>query len=85
VAFPVDRGRWYTGSRFIKIAPPDEEARFNLGTLPPGDYWVAAVDALPDGSLEDPELLARLSTVGRRVTLSAGQRVVADLPLVKVS
>jgi hypothetical protein len=82
IAFPVDRGRWYSGSRFIRIAEPDEEARFTLGTLPPGDYWVAALDALPDGSLEDPELLARLSTIGRRVALSAGQRMVTDLPLI---
>jgi hypothetical protein len=32
--------------------------------------------------MEDPEVLSRLSTIGRRVTLSAGQRLVADLPLV---
>jgi protocatechuate 3,4-dioxygenase beta subunit len=85
VAFPVDRGRWSSGSRFIKTAQPDEDARFTLGTLPPGDYWVAAVDALFEGSIEDPERLDRLSTIGRRVTLSAGQRMVVDLPLVRLA
>jgi hypothetical protein len=82
VALPVDRDRWYSGSAFIRTAHPDEEARFALGTLPPGDYWIAALDSLPDGSLEDPELLARLSAIGRRVALSAGQRLVTDLSLV---
>ena len=81
IAFAVDRNRWYNGSRFIKLAHPDEEARFSLGMLPPGNYWVAAVDALPDGSLEDPDLLERLSIIGRRTTLIAGQRLVTDLPL----
>ena len=85
VAFPVDRKRWYTGSSFIKAAHPGEEARFALATLPPGDYFVAAVDVLPEGSLEDPELLERLSTIGRRVALSAGQRLMTDLPLARFS
>ena len=50
--------------------------------LPPGDYWVAEVDALFDESLDDPELLQRLGTVSRRVSLSAGERLVTDLSLV---
>jgi hypothetical protein len=85
VAFPVDRDRWYTGSRFIKSAHPGEDARFAVGTLPPGDYYVAALDVLPEGSMEDPELLERLSTIGRRVALSAGQRLIADLPLARLA
>ena len=85
IALPVDRNRWYNGSRFIKLAHPDEEARFSLGMLPPGNYWVAAVDALPDESLEDPDLLERLSTIGRRTTLISGQRLVTDLPLAATS
>ena len=84
IALPVDRRQWYSGSRFIKLARPDEEARFTVGTLPPGDYWLAAVNALMEGSVEDPEMLAALSAIGRRVTLSAGQRMVTDLPLYNV-
>jgi protocatechuate 3,4-dioxygenase beta subunit len=84
IVFPVDRQRWHIGSRYSRTAYPDEEARFTLGTLPPGDYFVAAVDALPGGAMEDPELLARLTTVARRVALAAGERMVADLPLVRL-
>jgi protocatechuate 3,4-dioxygenase beta subunit len=84
VAFPVDRQRWYAGSRYVKSARPDGESRFRLLSLPPGDYWVAAIAALPDAVLQDVDLLTRLSTVARRVTLSAGQRLVTDLPLLRV-
>jgi hypothetical protein len=84
VAFPVDRERWYTGSRYVKSAPPDRESRFRLQPLPPGDYWVAAVDTLPEAALQDIDWLTRLSTVARRVTVSAGQRLVTDIPLSRV-
>jgi hypothetical protein len=84
VAFPVDRERWYTGSRYVKSAPPDAESRFRLQPLPPGDYWVAAVDTLPEAALQDIDWLTKLSTLARRVTISAGQRLVADVPLSRV-
>ena len=84
VAFPVDRQRWYTGSRYVKSAQPVERARFTIPSLPPGDYWLAAVEALPDGALRDPGVLDALTAVGRRVTLAAGERRAVDLPLVRL-
>jgi protocatechuate 3,4-dioxygenase beta subunit len=81
-AFPVDRNRWYSGSRYLRTARPDPEGRFTIGMLPPGEYWVAAVDALPDGALEDPELLAQLQEFGERVALSPDERLSRDLRLV---
>ena len=82
VAIPVDRDRWYSGSRYLKTASPNQEGRFTLASLPPGDYFVAAVEALPEGALQDLEVLATLSTRGRRVTLSGSERLVTDLSLV---
>jgi hypothetical protein len=81
IAFAVDLERRHIGSRYIKMAHPDDEGRFILGTLPPGDYFVAAVDTLSGESTEDPVLLDALSRVARRVTLAAGQRMVTDLTL----
>jgi protocatechuate 3,4-dioxygenase beta subunit len=81
VAFPIDLERRHIGSRYIKTAYPDDEGRFVIGTLPPGDYFVAAVDTLSGESIEDPTLLDALSRVGRRVTLAAGQRMMTDLTL----
>jgi hypothetical protein len=84
VAIPVDRERWYAGSRYVKTALPDEESRFALTSLPPGDYWVAAVDALPAGALQDFDVLTQLGLLGRRVTVSASQRLVTDVPLARL-
>ena len=81
VAIPVDRDRWYSGSRYLKTAAA-QEGRFTLASLPPGDYSVAAVEALSEVALQDLEVLATLSTRGRRVTLSGSERLVTDLSLV---
>lgn len=84
VMFPVDRDRWYAGSRYVKSALAAEQGRFTIASLPPADYWVAAVEALPDGALRDPGVLEALTAAGRRVSLSAGERLVIDLPVVRL-
>ena len=82
VAIPVDRDRWYSGSRYLRTASPGQEGRFTLASLPPGEYFLAAVDALSEGALQDYEVLATLGTLGRRVTVSGSERLVTDLSLV---
>lgn len=78
---PVDRTRWHDGSRYLKTTRPDDESRFRVSGIAPGDYFVAAVDTLPDDALSDPATLDRLAQAGRRMTFAAGQRVDVDLPL----
>jgi hypothetical protein len=82
--FPTAREHWYNESRYIRLARPDEQAQFTTGMLPPGEYWVAAVDALEDTAIQDPEVLQRLMDVGRRVTLSPGQKMTTELPLARL-
>ena len=79
VVFPVDRARWDAGSRYIRTARPAAEARFSVPSLPPGDYWIAAVESLSDIAVRDPEVLSRLIGAARRVTLSDGQRLTTEL------
>ncbi|MBI4485986.1 MAG: carboxypeptidase regulatory-like domain-containing protein, partial [Acidobacteria bacterium] len=45
VVFPQDRLRWITGSRYIQKGRPDQDGRFKL-SVPPGDYYVVALDYL---------------------------------------
>jgi hypothetical protein len=51
-----------------------EAGGFMLGLLPPGDYYVVALDAADvdtAGELTDPRLLERLMTASRRVNVTA--------------
>jgi carboxypeptidase family protein len=68
--------RWVNGTR------PDQEGRFRLRNLPAGSYTIVAVDYIEAGAWGDPELLDRLKSHGRRITLSEGGSERVDLKLV---
>lgn len=85
VAFAADRGVWYQQSRFLKNALPSRDATFALRGLPPGQYFVAAIDRRlgveAAGELENPEYLESLVAHATRVTLSEGQRTTLTLKI----
>jgi hypothetical protein len=68
--------RWVNGTR------PDQEGRFRLRNLPAGSYDIVAVDYIEAGAWGDPELLDRLKSHARRITLSEGGSERVDLKLV---
>jgi hypothetical protein len=68
--------RWVNGTR------PDQEGRFRLRNLPPGSYNIVAVDYIEAGAWGDPELLDRLKSRAKRITLSEGGSEKVDLKLV---
>ncbi len=84
VAFPVSRELRYNGSRYIRLAQPDERAQFTLPMLPPGEFCIAAVDALDARWLQDPGFLDDLAGLARRVTLSRNEAPVLELPLLRL-
>jgi hypothetical protein len=76
IVFSTGRDGWYGGSERVRFTRPDRSGVFRLAGLPPGSYWVAAVDTL-EGSAEAGDwtsgaLLQQLAAVGRRVTVGEG-------------
>jgi len=82
VAFAADRDLWYDRSRFAKIAASDANGVFSIRDLPPGPYFVAAVDrrraSEDNGEWLDPDLLDSLTPGAARITLSEGQSISAN-------
>jgi protocatechuate 3,4-dioxygenase beta subunit len=78
VVFPGERDLWYDRSRFVKIATSDADGTFLVRDLPPGTYFVAAVDrrraSQENGEWLNPELLESLAPGSPMVTLSEGQK-----------
>lgn len=94
--FPTFRGQWFAGSRWVKsLRAASLSEPFVVTGLPPGDYWVAAIDppgsALPiegvsgfqRGLVADPELLQSLSARATRITLGEGQSRDVALRLIR--
>jgi protocatechuate 3,4-dioxygenase beta subunit len=76
VVFSTDRERWYERSRFVAVAPISAEKPVQFQGLPPGDFYVAALDR--PGNLEDPQpqngpFFESLIASATRVTLAPGE------------
>ena len=85
VAFAADEDLWYDRSRFVKIAASDTNGAFSIRDLPPGVYFVAAVDkrraSEDNGEWLNPEVLDTLTAGASRITLSEGQKTSTSLRL----
>jgi hypothetical protein len=68
--FPADTAKWYEGSRFLRAARPDQQGRYRIPGVLPGEYLVAALDYVEDGIWNDPEFLESIGRHTQRVTLT---------------
>jgi hypothetical protein len=80
--FPQDPDRWVAGGRHMAIGRPDQEGRYRLGTLPPGEYFAVAAPYIDENrGLGDPVYLEALSAGATRFTLREGETRSLDLEL----
>ena len=87
VAFSTSRDARFALSRRVKFSRAAADGSFRIQGLPPGEYFVAAVDHLEGtangGEWQNPELLARFETGAERVTLLEGQDRSVSLKLLE--
>ncbi len=86
VVFPTDRTKWLDPSRSLRFARPAQDGSFEVTSLTPGEYWVAATDPMNGDASSDglkPETLEQLSFRATRVTLTDRQRVMTVLRLIR--
>jgi Carboxypeptidase regulatory-like domain len=87
LAFPIDRDRWYPGSRYFQRAIPNVDGSFTVRGLPPGDYQIAAlsVGSMPvDGETawQDPEFLESIASRAAFAALTEGQKLSVNARLI---
>jgi len=83
VAFSTSRDTWFNGSRHVKQRRSDAHGSYAIEGLPPGEYWVAAVDRLEPGNWLTPDNLDALVPSAARVTVLEGQVLSTDLRLLR--
>ena len=81
IAFPFDETLWQPESRHTKATRPDQNARYRIDGLPPGNYLLAAADAVQQGEWFDPRFLRRLRDTAMRLSLAEGETRDLDLTL----
>ena len=81
IAFAQDRDRWTIANRYVRNARPDQDGRFKLTGLPPGDYFVVALDSVDGTEWMDPEFLDSIKTKASSFSLGDGETKTLDLKL----
>jgi hypothetical protein len=79
VAFARDRERWTSSSRYLRSGRPDQDGRFKLSGLPPGDYFVVALDSVDGSEWMDPDFLERVQPKATTFSLNEGETKSVDL------
>jgi hypothetical protein len=85
VVFPQDRDKWTPSSRYMRTGRPDQDGRFKLTGLPPGDYHIVALDYVDPNDWNEPEYLERVRSKATSVTIGEGETKSVDLRITTAS
>jgi hypothetical protein len=76
VVFATASSLWsQPASRFLTMVRTGLDGTFRAAGLPPGQYYVAAVDRLLEGEWQDPDVLESLVPRATSVVLDEGQKI----------
>jgi len=81
VAFAQDKEKWKIVGRYQSIGRPDQDGRFKMSGLAPGDYYVIALDKVEPGQISDPDFLETIRTKATAITLREGETRTVDLKI----
>ena len=85
VVFPPDREKWTANSRYLKTARPDQDGRYKLNGLPPGEYRVIALDYVDQNEWNDPDFLERIRSKATAFSINEGEAKSIDLRITTAS
>ena len=81
VVQPVEPKSAAAITRYLRTARPEQDGRFRVRGLPPGDYFATAVGELEQGRQFVPDVRARLRDTARRFSVREGETLTLDLRL----
>jgi protocatechuate 3,4-dioxygenase beta subunit len=82
VTFARDREKWGPASRYLNSGRPDQDGKYKLVSLPPGDYYAIALDFVEQGTSTDPDFLERAKERATAFSMTEAETKTLDLKLV---
>jgi protocatechuate 3,4-dioxygenase beta subunit len=79
IAFSQDREKWKITGRYQGTGRPDQDGRFKISGLAPGDYYIIALDKIEQGQSSDPDFLEAIRTRATAITVHEGETRTVDL------
>jgi len=83
VLFSADPTKWIDRSRFVRMARPAQDGRFEVRGLPTQDYLVIALPSVVGSEWQDPEFLQQLRSQATSLVLTEGESRTLELKLKK--
>jgi protocatechuate 3,4-dioxygenase beta subunit len=84
IVFTTDRTKWRPQSRLIASSRPFADGRYEFRGIPPGEYFLAAVEDVEQGEWYDPAFLESLVTSSMRVAIGEGEQKTQHLRLAAI-
>lgn len=81
IAFTQDRDKWKGVNRYQGAGRPDQDGRFKISGLPPGDYYIIALDKMEQGQSTDPDFLETIRIKATAFTIREGETRTVDLKI----
>lgn len=81
IAFSQDREKWKVFGRYQSMGRPDQDGRFKISGLPPGDYYIVALDKIDPNQFSDPEFLDAIRIKATSLSIHEGETKTVDLKL----
>jgi hypothetical protein len=67
VLFAPDSAKWFEGSPYVHAVRPDQQGRYRIANVLPGEYLVVALDYVEQGIWNDPDYLASIRRYAQRM------------------
>jgi hypothetical protein len=87
ILFSAHREHWFAGSQRLKFAASRLDGSFRIHSVPPGDYYLAALGRIDgniaEGEWQDPDFLQQLMLASQRIALGEGERMTTRLQVVR--
>ncbi len=78
IVFATNRAAWFPHSRRVAGVRPDDQGRYRISNLPPGEYFAVVEDNVAPNEWFDPMLLDRLSARALRISLGPNEARTQD-------
>jgi hypothetical protein len=79
IVFPQDSDKWTPNSRYMRTSRPDQDGRYKVTGVPPGQYLLIALDYLDQNEWNDKDFLEKIRSKATTFSLNDGETKSVDL------